>query len=186
MGDIFGNDAPQVQQRSFEEMKPLTNMYYEQINGRSPLAQAQFENMANQSIGNTKRSISSLTGARGSQKASMLNNAMANQQSQLAGTGAVMAAQERQNAMNSLGNVLMGQNQMNAGIDTFNAQQQTEANNRFSRLLGAGLTAAGYAFGGPAGGALAGGMTQEMINNGANSGNVGMTNSTFFNKNPYA
>lgn len=127
-----------------------------------------------------------MTGVRGSQKASMLNNAMAGQQSQLAGTGAMMAAQERQQAMGNLGNILMGQHGMQTGIEQFNAQQQTEANNRFSRLLGTGLTAAGYAFGGPAGGMAAGAMTGGMGNSGANSGNVGMTNSTFFNKNPYA
>jgi hypothetical protein len=185
MGDILGTSSPQIQQQSFEDMKPLTNAYYDQINGRSPLAQAQFENMSNQSMANTKRSIASMTGVRGSQKASMMNNALASQQSQLAGTGAIMAAQERQQVMGSLGNILMGQHGMQTGIDQFNAEQQTKANQRFSQLLGTGLTAAGYAFGGPAGGMAAGAMAGGMNDGGASSGNVGMTNSTFFNKNPY-
>ena len=148
MGSLFGTDTPQVDQEDYSDINPLQNMYYDQINGRSPLAQAQFEDMANQSVANTKRSIASMTGVRGSQKASLLNNALANQQSQLAGTAAIMAAQERQQAMGNLGQLLMGKHGQQLGVNQFNAQQQTDADDRFAKLVGAGLTAGGMMYGG--------------------------------------
>lgn len=150
MGSLFGTDTPQVAQEDYSDINPLQNMYYDQINGRSPLAQAQFEDMANQSVANTKRSIASMTGVRGSQKASLLNNALANQQSQLAGTGAIMAAQERQQAMGNLGQLLMGKHGQQLGVNQFNAQQQTAADDRFAKLVGSGATAAAMMYGAPA------------------------------------
>lgn len=188
MGSLFGGDTDPIAAPDYSQMDPLIQGLYRQINnnnqemfGQQTPGQAQFEHQARQSLTNTLQGQAAQRGVRSSQLATMGNNALANQQSELAGQAAIRDAMEREAAQNQLASILMQQqgqiasvNQANAGID-----QQNKA--ATDRMLGMGLTAAGYAFGGPAGGMAAGALAGGLSGGGGGGGAP-----TNMGTNPYA
>ena len=172
MGSIFGGSTSSIARPDYSEMQPLMNRMYEQINndptqgdGRQTTGQRTFGYMAGQSLQNTLQGQSASRGIRASQMASMANNALSNQQAQLAGQAAIRDAAEREAAQNSLANIYMGQQGQIAAVNQANAEIEQKNQASQDALLGTGLTAAGMAFGGPAGALAAGALTSGMGNN---------------------
>lgn len=183
MGSIFGDTPDPVAAPDYSQMNPLTDALYAQVNNNQPWragqetpGQAQFKYAASQGLENTLQGQSAQRGVRASQLASMGNNALSNQQSQLAGQAAIRDAMEREAAQNQLSNIFLTQQGQIAGVNQANQAQQQRNIDGQDRMLGMGLTAAGYALGGPAGGLAAGAMTSGM-------GNSAPTN---MGANPYA
>ena len=185
MGSIFGGSTSSIARPDYSEMNHLMNNMWDQVNndptesgGRQTTGQRTFGYMAGQSLQNTLQGQSASRGIRASQMASMANNALSNQQAQLAGQAAIRDAAEREAAQNSLAGIYMQQQGQKIAVDQANAQIEQQNQAAQDRMLGMGLTAAGYAFGGPAGGMAAGALTSGMGSGGSAPTNMGA--------NPYA
>lgn len=138
--------------------------------GASPTASStMFNAMANKSLVNTAMGVNAQGGLNAAQRANILSRALSDQNAQLAQQAGAADIQQRQMAQMNLGSILSSQDQMQ------NAANQAKAG-RLAGLIGAGLTAGATMYGNPK-------LADQVF--GADSGNVGMTNSTFFNKNPY-
>lgn len=156
MGSFFSGDAPQVAAPDYTEMTPLKNRLFEQMNNNSGMGsptpgQEQFKYMGGQSLENTLQGQSAQRGIRASQLASMGNNALSQQQSQLAGQSALRDAAERDMASNQLANMLLTQQGQISQVNAANQQAEMQKQAGQDRLIGMGLSAGGYALGGPGG-----------------------------------
>lgn len=185
MGSIFGGGTDSIAAPDYSNMDDITNRMYEQMNndpttgiGRQTAGQKQFEYAAQQGLENVMQSQSAAKGVRASQMASMGNNALSNQQSQLAGQAAIRDAAERDAAQNTLANIFMQQQGQKIAVNQANAQIEQQNQAAQDRMIGMGLTAAGYAFGGPAGGMAAGALTSGGGGSGGGMSTMGA--------NPYA
>lgn len=169
MGSIFGSKPASIAAPDYSNMNPITDALARQANNDTPWAdgrrtpgQAQFDFMAQQGLEKSMQGIASSKGIRSSQAASMGNSALSNQQAQLAGQGAIRDAMERDAANNTLANIFLQQHGQKINVAQANQQNQQAANAGMDKMLGMGLTAAGYAMGGPAGGLAAGALTSGM------------------------
>lgn len=186
MGSIFGETPDPIAAPDYSQMQPQINALSAQANNNQPWnaetktpGQAQFDFMAQQGLEKALQGIASSKGIRASQAASMQNNALSNQQSQLAGQAAIRDAMERDAANNTLANIFMQQEGQKMGVAQANQAQQQRNIDAQDRMLGMGATAAGYAFGGPIGGLIAG-QTMEGLTD-----NAGQPLPTNMGKNPY-
>lgn len=185
MGSIFGEKVDPIRSPDYMRLDGLADTLANQYNNNASwnadkltAGQFAFQNMGKDALANTMTGINSQRGIRASQGATMANNALSNQQSQLAGQSAIRDAMEREAAQNQLMSIEMGKIGQQIDIDKANAQIQQQNNEAMDRLIGTGLTAAGYAFGGPAGGMAAQGLYSQ-----AAGGGGGMTSTS---PNPYA
>lgn len=182
MGSLFGEDTDPIPAPDYTDMQPLMNKLAEQANNDQPWmkdrptsGQAAFQLAAQNGLEKTMQGQAAARGVRSSQLATMGNNALANQQSELSGQAAIRDAMEREQANQQMANIYMQQaaqktsvNQANSAIDQQNKAAQ-------DRMIGMGLTAAGYAFGGPAGGLVGSQLMQP-----------GSSAPTSMGANPYA
>ena len=187
MGSIFGGSTKQVARPDHSELKPLTDRMYEQINndpardnGRQTAGQKVFQFQAGQALQNTLQGQAATRGIRSSQMASMANNALSAQQGQLAGQAAIRDAAEREAAQGQLAKLLMAKQGQIIDVGRINAEIDQKNKASQDALIGTGLSAAGMAFGGPAGAVVAGGLAKGLMDS---SGNQMPTN---MGTNPYA
>lgn len=188
MGSLFSSGPDPLPPPDFSRLDTLSEKLARQANNDQPWAtpttgQLLFQNNAAESLRNTMNAQSAQRGVRSSQLASMGNNALANQQNVLAGQAALRDAAEREAAQNQLMNIELQKANQVAAVNQANAQIEQEKRAAQDRMIGMGVTAAGYAFGGPAGGMAANqawsGMTTDSTPTGAPVGaNMGA--------NPYA
>lgn len=186
MGSIFGGSTDKIAAPDYSEMKPLTDRLYDQMSNdptqnpdRQTAGQKVFGYQAGQALQNTLQGQSASRGIRSSQMATMGNNALSNQQSQLAGQAAVRDAMEREAAQNQLANIFMQQQGQKIAVDQTNASIDQQNKAAQDRMLGMGLSAAGMAFGGPAGAMAAGGLAGGLSGGGGSA-------PTNMGANPYA
>lgn len=169
MGSLFGDSPDPIAAPDYSQMEPLTNKLYEQVNNNQPWragqetpGQAQFKYAAQQGLEKTMQGQAAMRGIRPSQKASMANTALANQQAEISGQAAIRDAMEREAAQNQLANIFLQQQGQKIAVNQANQQNEQQAQAGQDRMLGMGLTAAGYAFGGPAAGMATGALTSGM------------------------
>jgi hypothetical protein len=188
MGSLFSSGPDPLPPPDFSRLDALSEKLAQQANNDQPWAnpttgQIQFTNNAHETLRNTLNAQSAQRGVRSSQLASMGNNALANQQNVLAGQAALRDAAEREAAQNQLMNIELQKAGQIAAVNQANAQIEQEKRAAQDRMIGMGVTAAGYAFGGPAGGMAANQAWSGLTSNSTPTGSpVGAS----MGANPYA
>jgi hypothetical protein len=130
------------------QINDYQSMLNQRANDPNGIATMAYKKMANEGMGNTIAGIAQTKGLRAPAAATMADITGSRMQGQIADQAGVMGLTEQQQNQNALGNLLMQRNAQDL-------QQQSDQQKRLSGTLGMGLTAAGYAFGGPAGGMAA-------------------------------
>lgn len=151
MGDAL---APQIDGSS-PELDQMGADLQARANNPQGIATKQYMQQANEATNQINRSIASTRGITPEQAMAAQMHVGADTQHRVGAQAGVMGLQEQQANQNLLANFLMNKNQQNIAV-----QQANNAAN--DKLLGMGLTAAGYAFGGPAGGMMAQQATSGM------------------------
>lgn len=173
IGEMLGFSTPE---NSYDgEVAGFGDTLRQRADDPNGIATRAYKKMANEGMGNTIAGIAQTKGLRAPAAATMADITGSRMQGQIAEQSGLMGLAEQQQNQNALGNYLMQQQKHEQDV-------HNEQNKRLAGTVGMGLTAAGYAFGGPAGG-----MAASQAFGGASGGGSlpGSTAPTNMGANPF-